>query len=233
MAGEGVSNLLAPAVVIVDVDCGLAQDEIIKVCGALTRQSLEHAAPAFGTMLVYRTPSVDGPQRPGEWRMELRKTPTIEDALGFHDRAEDGTPILYVFPELCKQTGTSWSSCASHEGLEAQCDPYLCTAKMAPGNIPWAYEVCDACENETYLIDGVEVSDFCLPAWFEPRPGATTGSEQYDYLGRCKAPFQILAGGYGQVYDATKGWVTKGAMRAYRAEVAALGLSRGVRRATR
>jgi hypothetical protein len=69
----------------------------------------------------------------------------------------------------------------------------------------YSYEVCDACEADEigYLIDGVLVSDFLYPAWFESfrRPGST----QFDRQGQITRPFEILPGGYALVYDIRSG----------------------------
>jgi hypothetical protein len=68
----------------------------------------------------------------------------------------------------------------------------------------WAYEVCDAVEATTYLIDGIPVSNFCLPPYFEPVPHLT--GLKLDWMGLCKSPLEILPGGYGQWFDAKSGW---------------------------
>jgi hypothetical protein len=213
-----------PTIVIIDVDSGTSLADRQKVAAALTKQVQQHFAPAWGVTATVVGADSSGP---GQWRLELRKVPTIDGALGYHDRQADGTPILYVFPELCATDNTPWSSCASHEVLEALADPLLRRCVQLPDGRIAAMEVCDQVESLTYVIDGVVVSDFNLPANFEPEAGKT---EQYDYLGKQTTPFQVLDGGYAQVYDSSKGWSQLGAMRAYRAKVAELGLSRGKRR---
>lgn len=218
-------TLLAPAIAIVNVDTDVSDGEILKVAAALTRQCLEHYAPAWGSIATVRL----GPPKPGEWRLELRKVPTLKDALGYHDQQSDGTPILYVFPDLCHQFGTSWSSCASHEILEALADPYLRRCVQADDGTIWCSEIADAVEADSYTIDGVEVSNFCLPAWFEPPKGPA----KYDYLGRCLKPYEIRPGGYGQTWEAGKGWIQRGEMRPVRRTLRELGLSRGIRRAAK
>lgn len=228
---KGLEN---PSIAIVDVDSGVPIDEIQKVAAALQRQVREHFAPAWGIgdlAIVHGVLSV-APRNvgPDEWRLELRKVPTIDGALGYHDETADGMPLLYVFPELCAQDGTTWSSCASHEILEALADPYLRRlVQLNDGRIA-ALEACDQVEALSYEIDGVQVSNFNTPANFEP-PKNLAGVT-FDYLGKQTAPFQVLDGGYAQVLDPTRGWVQLGTSRSYRRRVAELGLSRGVRRAS-
>jgi hypothetical protein len=54
--------------------------------------------------------------------------------------------------------------------------------------------MCDAVEDEEYTIDGISVSDFVHPAFFEswhqPR------SVQFDHLRKVSQPFQTLQNGY-------------------------------------
>ena len=54
--------------------------------------------------------------------------------------------------------------------------------------------VCDPVEAPTYPINGVSVSNFVTPAWFDPMSDHATA--QYDKLGKLHAPFGILKGGY-------------------------------------
>jgi len=69
----------------------------------------------------------------------------------------------------------------------------------------YAYEVCDACEDDSfgYKIDGVLVSDFVYPAWFESfRP---EGSTQFDRMNKIQTPFQLLVNGYIGIFNVTSG----------------------------
>jgi hypothetical protein len=63
----------------------------------------------------------------------------------------------------------------------------------------WAYEVCDAVEQETFNIAGVAMSDFVFPAYFELFRLKKPRSAQYDYLDKVTRPFQILKDGYSTV----------------------------------
>jgi len=57
----------------------------------------------------------------------------------------------------------------------------------------YSYEVCDPVEAPTYVVDGVSVSNFVTPAWFDPQASKTA---QFDKLGLLHAAFSILKGGY-------------------------------------
>lgn len=221
-----MTQFLAPQIVIVDVDAGIDPGEVSRVAAALTRQMLEHVSPHWG-MATVRAATQTAPARDDEWRLELRRVPTIDGALGFHDTSPTGQPILYVFPELCAQDGTSWSSCASHEIIEARADPLLTWCAQLPDGRMASLEACDQVEADSYLIDGVAVSNFNLPEnWAPPKMGPA----KYDYLGLQTRPFEVRPGGYAQVYTAGEGWTQLGTMRPYRQKLRELGLSRGSRR---
>jgi hypothetical protein len=53
-------------------------------------------------------------------------------------------------------------------------------------------------EAPTYEVNGVSVSNFVTPSWFDPQ---APGGSQFDKLGKLSAPFSILPGGY-VVYSA-------------------------------
>jgi hypothetical protein len=57
----------------------------------------------------------------------------------------------------------------------------------------YAYEMCDAVEAEEYDIDGIAVSDFLYPSFFES--WHKVGSVQFDYLKKVDRPFQTLHNG--------------------------------------
>lgn len=128
----------------------------------------------------------------------------VANALGYHDRNNRGIPFGFVFTELSKSLGESWTVTLSHEALELIADPEvnLLVAGPHPANskmdvFHW-YEMCGAVQAETYKIDDIEVSNFVLPLYF-------TGSEKLggrnDFLGRihdCKTlrSFGVNPGGY-------------------------------------
>ena len=52
-----------------------------------------------------------------------------------------------------------------------------------------------------YEIDGVLVSDFITPSWFEP-----AHADRVDFKRRISKPLQLASGGYISVLDAGGGW---------------------------
>jgi hypothetical protein len=97
--------------------------------------------------------------------------------LGMHARHANGTPFGFVF----RQVTPNWTVALSHEALELLADPECNLYCKGPHPDPaeggrevlhW-FEVCDAVQSESYLIDNVAVSNFVLPLYF-------TGGEELD-----------------------------------------------------
>ena len=65
---------------------------------------------------------------------------------------------------------------------------------QAANGTEYAYEMSDPVEEDTFLVDGIEMSNFVHPAWFEPfkHPPGT----KFDHLGRLTKPFSMTKGGY-------------------------------------
>src|SRR5262249_10026263 len=82
----------------------------------------------------------------------------------------------------------------SHEILEMLGDPDI-NLMIQKGPRGYAYEVCDAVEDDSlgYDINGVRVSDFVYPQYFETfwKKGAT----KFDHLGHLSAPVPALPQG--------------------------------------
>ena len=133
----------------------------------------------------------------------------VENALGYHDRNNRGIPFGFVFTELSKQLGESWTVTFSHEALELIADPEVNLLVQGPHPVDpsrdvfhW-YEMCDAVQAETYEIDGIAVSNFVLPLYFTA--SEETGGRN-DFLGRSHngktlKSFGVNPGGYIGFFD--------------------------------
>ena len=92
-----------------------------------------------------------------------------------------------------------WPLAASHELLEMCADPYgnravtARSVKPGQGRVDYLVEVCDPCEACSYEIDGIAVSDFYTPRYFDPAPRAGV---RYSHTGAITRPRQVLRGGY-------------------------------------
>jgi hypothetical protein len=58
---------------------------------------------------------------------------------------------------------------------------------------------CSNAEDNAYTIDGISVSDFVYPTWFEP--GAKAKATQFDYLKRIKKLLECVSVDTVTVYD--------------------------------
>jgi hypothetical protein len=73
-------------------------------------------------------------------------------------------------------------------------DPLANLWAEAHSGTQYAYEMCDPVEEDTFRVDGIEMSNFVYPSWFEPfkhKPGT-----KFDHLGLLKKPFSMTKGGY-------------------------------------
>jgi hypothetical protein len=129
---------------------------------------------------------------------------TIQDqpqgVLGFHTEDQGGKlwGVVAAKPELdsgAKPTSGDWSvsSVLSHEVLEMFIDPNCNLWSNDDKDSAYSFEVCDPVEAPTYDVNGISVSNFVTPSWFDPLAGAHA---QFDKLGHLTKPFSILKGGY-------------------------------------
>src|SRR3954447_24520075 len=128
--------------------------------------------------------------------------PDVANALGYHDVDPRGVPYGRVFVDPVLDNGgtplgdagdpsLSVSAVLSHEVLEWWYDP-ACNDWSDRGRSSVAKELCDPVEADWYRIDGVAVSNFILPAWFNPLDKVGP----WDRLGKLHGPFTMTKGGY-------------------------------------
>ena len=124
----------------------------------------------------------------------------VRGAAGYHED-ENGQPFAVV------EFDTGWSLTASHECLEMLADPFgrrlragnvpdqAIAAGVKAGRVEFLVEICDPPEDMkfAYQINGVTVSDFYTPHYFDPvrAPGV-----RYSFTGAIDAPRKVLDGGY-------------------------------------
>jgi len=231
---HSIMSTHAPGVKMVIADFGGTGVDTAKlpaIAAALTKQAQQHFAlpPPYGYGISATIRAGSGPHdvQPDEWVIGLLSKADQPDALGYHDETPNGKPLIKVFPLLLDaQDPDGLSVTISHEVCEALADPNGARAAQSRDGKFWAYEVCDAVEATSYLIDGIKVSNFVLPPYFEPVKKLT--GLKLDWMGLCKHPLEILPGGYGQWFDPSKGWTmvqhAERAPQKYRAELIRLGL---------
>ena len=138
----------------------------------------------------------------GYWPVQLVRLPPGEG--GFHMTAHN-QPYAKV---IVTPGSDEWTVDASHETVEMLVDPNgnrlqtstsieIVGGKIQDGDDRFEYlvEACDPCEADpyTYQIDGISVSDFLTPDFYDPHP---TSGTRYSFNGSIQYPRQILPGGY-------------------------------------
>ena len=194
---------------VVNASTVLSDSEIEPVIAALQKQVTNDFRPAWGVdaelsfVALGEQPSAD------TWWLTILDDADQAGALGYHDLTPAGLPMGKVFAGTDLKYGYTWSVTASHELLEMLADPninltVLVQSSDTAGKL-YAYEVCDTCEADEngYEIDGVLLSDFVFPSWFEDF--RAEGSTQFDQTNQVKSPFELLAGGYIGVFDVNSG----------------------------
>ncbi|HEX9444830.1 MAG TPA: hypothetical protein VGA73_11955 [Candidatus Binatia bacterium] len=114
---------------------------------------------------------------------------------GGQHRDRNGQPFALI------EGGPSWSLAAGHEALEMLADPFGsrliagASPVEAQGRVEFLVEVCDPCEDDdfAYTVNGVLVSDFYTPSYFDPVAAAGV---RYSFTGAITAPREVLPGGY-------------------------------------
>lgn len=181
-----VAAFLNQSSLVTDSDC-------LKWAIACAKQARSHAAPLWG----WETPQLVFLPDASFAGADMDLIYVFDDAdaagaLGYHDVTPDGRPYAKIFARDCLKNGVSISSCLSHELLELCGDPTCDAWRLAHDGFEYALELCDAVEAFTYMLDGVEVSDFVLPSFF----GMASGGEPFDFLSKLTSTFQTGAGGY-------------------------------------
>ncbi len=170
----------------------VSNDDLEAACAAVQKQVDEDFGPVW-----YRgaTLSID-PGTAGQWPVTLvNAIPVGISALGYHDVDSGGKPYAIVGLQDCQRAGVPWQTVFSHEVLEMLADPFTDFHAVMSMDNTHGYltrdEVCDAVETTSYMIDGVSVSNFVYPAWFDSKlPGP------WDHMGLIHGPGVILPGGY-------------------------------------
>ncbi len=139
----------------------------------------------------------------GVWPVQLVKSLPPGEG-GFHmDKHKQPYAKVIASPD-----NEGWTVAASHETLEMLVDPYgnrvqssvaieIVDGKIKDGTGQFGYlvEACDPPEDDkyAYTINGVPVSDFITPHFYDP---LVTPGTRYSFTGAITGPRQVLPGGY-------------------------------------
>jgi hypothetical protein len=181
------------------VDLGVPFD---KLTATLQKCYDTYFLPVWGyPVKLYNTKA---PKRT-DWQFIYFDDADTAGALGYHDLTKDGQPVSKVFVKTTLADNQLVSVTACHELFEMVIDPIANLWAEAADGTEYAYEMSDPVEEDTFLVDGIEMSNFVHPAWFEPfkHPPRT----KFDHLGLLKKPFSMTKSGY--VIIRKKGKVTE------------------------
>lgn len=183
---------------------------------ALSNVTIERDIPAWEKAAnedfapVWRTPQirlelVNAVPKGGIEALFVNTGPVV-GALAYHT-VRAGVPeiVVYTVPSHGGE-----SRVFTHELFETLADPttsqfnegrpfhyitvvgaYPYSIEPMPKNAVFLQEVCDPVEAFAYRLDGVEISDFITPRWFND-----AGSGRFDHMGKVAGPFTIAVGGY-------------------------------------
>jgi hypothetical protein len=159
---------------------------------AMQAYVVNNVAPVWGTPanLVKTTDF-----QPGAWAMVFLDNADQAGALAYHDLTPDGFPQAKVFVKTTLANNDLVSVSASHELVEMLVDPAINMLTTGPDQtVTYAYESADRVEALSFPVNGIQMSDFVYPSYFEDF--RQPNSVQFDQMNQVNAPFQILPGGY-------------------------------------
>jgi hypothetical protein len=184
--GRGIVNIACLNMAKTDLGVGLGPlTKALQKCYDL------HFLPVWGYPVKLYTPKK---AKPTDWQLVFLDDTDRAGQLAFHELTKKGQPVSKVFVKSTLEAGESVSRAACHELFEMVIDPLANLWADAADGTQYAYELSDAVEDDSFEVDGIEMSNFLYPAWFEPykHPKGT----KFDHLGRLRKPFTMTKGGY-------------------------------------
>jgi hypothetical protein len=196
LSGQGTGAVSIACINKATVDLGVPFDELTSV---LQKCFDEYFLPIWGyPVTLYNTHAA----KPSDWQFIYFDDADTAGALGYHDLTVKGQPISKIFVKTTIADKQLVSVTACHELFEMVIDPVANLWAQAADGTEYAYEMCDPVEEDTFLVDDVQMSNFVHPSWFEPfkHPPGT----KFDHLGLLKKPYTMTKGGYMIIKKAGK-----------------------------
>lgn len=193
----------------------IIQVGLIDTTGKLDAQLVQEAAAAINVQVMRDLPTYWNVQATvrylsdpdsipvGVWPVFLvAKLPPHEGGVHLDNKNQPYSLVIGT-PD-----SADWTIDASHETLEMLVDPSgnrLQTSRAIAisgktvedtvGQFEYLLEVCDPCEASQYAysVNGIAVSDFITPHFYDP---VSVASTRYSFGGNIERPRQVLPGGY-------------------------------------
>jgi hypothetical protein len=194
--------MLAARIGLVDLT-GLVDTRLMVAAAAAINVQVTRDLPQFwpikASVAYLADPSLVAP---GMWPVTIVHGLAPEEG-GCHVGAHN-QPFAKV---INTRGGDEWTLDASHEICEMLIDPFGNTLQPSPplgveaetlrdldGAVEYLVEACEPCASAAagYEIDGVMVSDFISPSYFDK---AATAGVRYSFAGSICQPRQVLPGG--------------------------------------
>jgi hypothetical protein len=187
------STLLKHVALVSDTQ-SLDFPEVARVSAALQRQVQGHFGPTWDINATVDEFAQLEDVPIDYWPIIIRDDIDVPGAEGVHED-DNGQPFALV------HYTPAWSLTASHELLEMLCDPTGNLVKAGPspmpgqGRVNFLVEIADPTEafEFGYTINGVTVSDFYTPSYFD---SVMATGVRYSWTGAITRPRQVLPGGY-------------------------------------
>jgi hypothetical protein len=189
--------MLTRQIALVSETSRIDMRDLLKVGAALQKQAMRDMSPIWQVNATVDVFAALDDVPLGYWPIIM--VDDVPDAGGIH-LDDDGQPYALA------EAGPGWSLAASHECLEMLVDPFgnRLVAGLSPkpgqGRVEFLVEVCDPSEAMQfgYTVNGVLVSDFYTPAYFDPIDATAV---RYSFTQAIKRPRQVLRGGYLSWHD--------------------------------
>jgi hypothetical protein len=177
----------------------ISHSQVTRVAAALQKQAIRDFAPIWSINATVDAFATLDDVPIGYWPIIVTDDIGQPGAAGVH-LDENGQPYSLV------EYSESWSLTASHEALEMLADPFgnRLIAGDSPepgqGRVEFLVEVADPVEDAqfAYTVNGVLVSDFITPHYYDPVAAAGV---RYSFGGHLDGPRTLARGGYLSWHD--------------------------------
>lgn len=188
------------SIYLVNASTKMPDDVLRRIASACNKQLARHVYPAWelAPQRVYSRRKGQGPVK-GQWNILILDDLDSKTSYGWHSdsseagvHGEVGCNVWLDHGGTLTDGAESISNTISHEVVEIYGNPNVNAWRDSGYNWQMAQELCDPVQAQTYKIDGISVSNFVFPEFFDPTPYDNT----FDYLRYFNEPFQCAPGGY-------------------------------------
>lgn len=200
--------MTSPLIVVLNESTAVSDADCQAFAAAANKAAQDVFAKAYGYWgRVKFWPKAKGAPPSNAWQLGFFDNSDQAGALGYHDATPAGLPLGKAFAGTDKQYGYDPNVTASHELWEMLGDPDIVRVYQIDDKTFGAYELSDPVEADdlAFDVDGVKLSDFVYPAWFE----SYNQDGPFDHTRAVTKPFSMAQGGYVSVWTPTTGWTQK------------------------